>query len=134
MFNQTFGKLTNAHSWPGLNQTLEAPKKDNIYPTSIEALNDDGGASLGTVDPSLASQSHQSNVWGFDFNFKSSSMAENNLFSESYSVTEKSHDENNKSSASPASVNVDSDVNLFESKDTVTEVGIKNEIHSGFSN
>ncbi|XP_058760589.1 uncharacterized protein LOC131633927 [Vicia villosa] len=127
MFNQTFGKLANAHSWPGSNQTLEAPKKDNIYPAAIEALNDVGAASHGTVDPSLASQSHQSNGWGFDFNFKSSSMGENSLFSESYFVTEKNHDENNKSSASPANVNVDSDVNLFESKDAVTEIGIKNE-------
>ncbi|KAI5398501.1 hypothetical protein KIW84_064041 [Lathyrus oleraceus] len=127
MFNQAFGKLENAHSWPGSNQTLEAPKKDNIYPTAIEALNDDGRASHSTVDPSLASQSHQSNGWGFDFNLKSSSMGQNGLFSESYFKTENNYDVNNKSNASPTNINVDSDVNLFESKDAVTEIGIKHE-------
>ncbi|KAL5068716.1 hypothetical protein RYX36_019603 [Vicia faba] len=127
MFNQTFGKLANAHSWPGSNQTLEAPKKDNLYPTAVEALNDDGGASHSTVDPYLASQSHQSNGWGFDFNFKSSSMGKNSVFSESYFVTEKNHDENNKSSASPTNVNDDSNFNLLEPKDAVTEIGIKHE-------
>ncbi|CAK8572430.1 unnamed protein product [Lathyrus sativus] len=128
MVNQAFGKLANAHSWPGSNQTLvEAPKKDNIYPTAIEAPTDDGGASHSTVDPSLASQSHQSNGWGFDFNFKSSSMGENGLFSESYFKTENNYDVNNKSNASPTNINVDSDVNLFESKDAVAEIGIKHE-------
>lgn len=127
MFNQAFGKLENAHSWPGSNQTLEAPKKDNIYPTAIEAFNDDGRASHSTVDPSLASQSHQSNGWGFDFNLKSSSMGPNGLFSESYFKTENNYDVNNKSNASPTNINVDSDVNLFESKDAVTEIGIKHE-------
>ncbi|KAI5398502.1 hypothetical protein KIW84_064041 [Lathyrus oleraceus] len=104
-----------------------APKKDNIYPTAIEALNDDGRASHSTVDPSLASQSHQSNGWGFDFNLKSSSMGQNGLFSESYFKTENNYDVNNKSNASPTNINVDSDVNLFESKDAVTEIGIKHE-------
>lgn len=59
-------------------------------------------------------------------------MGENSLFSESYFVTEQNHDENNKSSASPANVNVDSDVNLFESKDAVTEIGIKHEVLNQF--
>ncbi|WJX19506.1 hypothetical protein P8452_09193 [Trifolium repens] len=127
MFNQTFGKLANAHSWPGPNQSLEAPKKDNIYPTAIEALNDDGGASDSTLDPSLASQSHRSNGWGFGLDFNSSSIGEDSLFSESYFKAENNHAENNKSNASPTNMNVESDVNVSESKDAVTEIGIKYE-------
>ncbi|CAJ2628679.1 unnamed protein product [Trifolium pratense] len=113
LFNQTFEK--------------EAPKKDNIYPTAIEALNDDGGASDSTLDPSLASQSHQSNGWGFGFDLNTSSMVEDSLFSESYFKGDNNHDENNKSNASPTNMNVDSDVNVSESKDAVTEKGIKHE-------
>ncbi|WJX19507.1 hypothetical protein P8452_09193 [Trifolium repens] len=127
LFNQSFGKLANAHSWPGSNQTLEAPKKDNIYPTAIEALNDDGGASDSTLDPSLASQSHRSNGWGFGLDFNSSSIGEDSLFSESYFKAENNHAENNKSNASPTNMNVESDVNVSESKDAVTEIGIKYE-------
>lgn len=76
---------------------LKHQKKDNIYPTAIEALNDDGRASHSTVDSSLASQSHQSNGWGFDFNLKSSSMGQNGLSSESYFETENNYDVNIKS-------------------------------------
>ena len=128
MFNQTFGKLANAHSWPGSNQTLEAPKKDSsIYPTAIEAFNDDGGASHSTINPSLSSQSHKSSGWGFGFDFNSSTMGEDGLFSESYFKTENNHDVNNKSNASSTNINVDADVNLFESKDAVKEKGIEHE-------
>ncbi|GAU42797.1 hypothetical protein TSUD_34410 [Trifolium subterraneum] len=121
LFNQTFGNLANAHSWP------EASKQDNIYPTAIEALNNDGGASHSTLDPSIASQSHRSNGWGFGFDFNSTSMGEDSLFSESYFKGANDHDENNKSNASPTNMNVGSDVNMHESKDAVTESGIKPE-------
>lgn len=127
MFNQTFGKLVNAHSWPGSNQTLEAPKKDNLFPTDIEAFNGNGGASHSTIDPSLASQSHQSNGRGFGFDFNSSSKGEDSLFSESYFKTGNNHAEINKSNSSPTNTNVDLVVNLFESKDADTEIGIKHE-------
>ncbi|MCI21191.1 nucleolar GTPase, partial [Trifolium medium] len=54
-------------------------------------------------------------------------MVEDSLFSESYSKGENNHDENNKSNASPTNMNVDSDVNVHESKDAVTEIGIQHE-------
>ncbi|KAI5426341.1 hypothetical protein KIW84_031952 [Lathyrus oleraceus] len=36
MFNQAFGKLENAHSWPGSNQTLEAPKRIIYIPLLLK--------------------------------------------------------------------------------------------------
>lgn len=59
-------------------------------------------------------------------------MGQNGLFSESYFKTENNYDVNNKSNASPTNINVDSDVNLFESKDAVTEIGIKHEVLNQF--
>lgn len=98
-----------------------------MYPNATEVLKDDEGASHSTIDPSHASQSHQSNGRGFGFNFNSSSLGEDSLFSESYFKTE-----NNQRNASPTNINVDSDVNLFESKDAGTEIGIKHEVLNQF--
>jgi hypothetical protein len=60
-------------------------------------------------------------------------MGEDSLFSGSYFQGENNHDENNKSNASPTNMNVDSDVNVSESKDAVTEIGIKHEVLSQFN-
>jgi hypothetical protein len=60
-------------------------------------------------------------------------MGEDSLFSESYFKGENNHDENNKSNASPTNMNVDSDVDVSESKDAVTEIGIKHEVLSQFN-
>ncbi|KAJ1387447.1 hypothetical protein SESBI_39969 [Sesbania bispinosa] len=121
MFNENFGTLKNAHSWPVSNQTLEAPKMADMYRTSIEILKHDGGAPHGTVDLSLASESNQSDKWDFGFNFNSSHI------SEPYVNTKSNEDDNNKNNASPTNINVVSDLNLFESKDEVTEIGTKHE-------
>jgi hypothetical protein len=59
-------------------------------------------------------------------------MGEDSLFSGSYFQGENNHDENNKSNASPTNMNVDSDVNVSESKDAVTEIGIKYEVQNQF--
>ncbi|XP_061338019.1 uncharacterized protein LOC133284900 [Gastrolobium bilobum] len=127
LFNQNFGELKNVNSGSGSNQNLEAPKMAGIYPTNIEVLKFDGGAPHGTVEPSLASESHQSDEWDFSFNPSSSSLGKDSHISESYFKTKSKQDDNNKNNASPTNTNVDLDVNLFESKGAVTEIGTKHE-------
>lgn len=106
----------------------EAPKKAEIYATTREVIKDGGGASHSTIDPSPASESHQSDEWGFGFDFNSSSLGEGGHISEPYLNTKNNQDETNKSNASSTNINIDSDVNLFESKDAVTKIRIQNEV------
>nr|KYP74344.1 hypothetical protein KK1_007019 [Cajanus cajan] len=70
--------------------------------------------------------SHQSDEWNFGFNFNSSSVGEDSHSSESYFKTKNNQDDN-KSNASPTNINVDSNVNLFESGSAVSEIGTKHE-------
>ncbi|KAK7361596.1 hypothetical protein VNO77_03666 [Canavalia gladiata] len=124
MFNQTFEEL---NSGSRSNQNVEALKMADMYPTNIDIHKLDGAAQHGTVDSYLASESRQSDEWGFSFNFNSSFPSEDNHTSESYFKTKPDQDDNNKNNASPTNINVDSDVNLFESKYAVTEIGTKHE-------
>ncbi|RDX82586.1 hypothetical protein CR513_36601, partial [Mucuna pruriens] len=120
MFNQNFGEL---NSGSGSNQNLEAPKKADIYPTNMELLNFDSATPHGTIDSSLASESHhQSDEWNFGFNFNSSSVGEDSHSSESYFKTQNNQDDNNNNNASPTNINVDSDINLFKTRSAVEEI------------
>lgn len=100
----------------------------DIYTSSVEELKFDDGASHGTMDPSHASESHQSDKWDFGFNFNSSSLGGDSYISESYSKPNINQDDNNNTNASPTNTNVDSDVNLFESKGAAAEIGTKHEV------
>ncbi|KAK7269321.1 hypothetical protein RIF29_22045 [Crotalaria pallida] len=122
VFNHNFGEL-NAHSGSGSNQNLEAPKLANIYTSTVEELRFDGGAPHGSLDPSHESESHQSDKWGFGFDFNSSSLGEDSHMSQSNFNTDINEDDNNKINASLTNTNVDSDVNLFEPKGAVAETG-----------
>lgn len=123
MFNQNFGELS---AGSGSNKNLEAPKKADIYPTNFDLFKFDGATSHGTIDSSLTSVSRQSDEWNFGFNFNSSSVGEDSHSSESYFKTKNNQDDN-KSNASPTNINVDSNVNLFESGSAVSEIGTKHE-------
>ncbi|KAK7277917.1 hypothetical protein RJT34_22936 [Clitoria ternatea] len=124
MFNQNFGELNS-----GLrsNQNLEVPKITDTYPTGMEVLKFDGAASHGTFDSSLGSESHQSKEWDLGFNFNPSPLGEDSHSSELYFTAKNNQDDSNKNNASPANVNVDSDVNWFESNGAVTEIKTKQE-------
>ncbi|KAL9318506.1 hypothetical protein ACSQ67_015023 [Phaseolus vulgaris] len=115
MLSQSFGEL---NSGSGSNQNLKASEKADIYPTNMELLND------GTIGSSLASVSHQSDEWNFGFNFNSSFVGEDNQSSESHFKrieTKNNQADNSINNASPTNINVDSDVNFFESDDAVTK-------------
>ncbi|KAE9589601.1 hypothetical protein Lalb_Chr21g0310721 [Lupinus albus] len=122
VFNQSFGEL-NAHSGSGSKQNL-ALKMAHIYTSSVEELKFDGGALHGTIDPFHPSESHHSDKWGFDFNLNSSSLGQDNHISESYFKTNINQDDTNQQNASPTTTNVDSEVNLFESKGAGAEIEI----------
>ncbi|KAL2325497.1 hypothetical protein Fmac_024555 [Flemingia macrophylla] len=124
MFNPNFGELS---SGSGSNQNLEAPKKTDIYPTDMDLFKFDCATPHGTINSSLTSVSHHSDEWSFGFNFNSNSVGEDSHSSESYFMTKNNQDDNNKSNASPTNMNVDSNVNLFESESAVSEIGTKHE-------
>ncbi|KAK7361600.1 hypothetical protein VNO77_03670 [Canavalia gladiata] len=127
-----------------LNVKAEVPKHDN------DAL--EGGTVLG----SSAGISNKAGRWPLEFEFSPSLLcsiktfeklnsgsrsnqnmevlkmadifpSEDSHTSESYFKTKPDQDDNNKNNASPTNINVDSDVNLFESKNAVTEIGTKQE-------
>ncbi|XP_027365053.1 dentin sialophosphoprotein isoform X2 [Abrus precatorius] len=124
MFPQNFEEL---NSGSGSNRSLEPLETAYIYPTNMEGHKFDGAAPHHTIDSSLASESRQSDEWGFGFSFNSGFLGEDNHSSESYLNTKNNQNDNNKNNSSPVNMNTDSDVNLFESKDAVTEIGTKPE-------
>ncbi|XP_047158139.1 uncharacterized protein LOC124828806 [Vigna umbellata] len=116
MPSQSFGEL-NLGS--GSNQNLKALEKADVYPTSMELLKFDS-----TIGSSLASVSHQSDEWNFGFNFNSSSVGEDNHSSEPHLKrieTKINQADNSINNASPTNINVNSDVNLFESEGAITK-------------
>ncbi|XP_019452245.1 PREDICTED: uncharacterized protein LOC109354301 isoform X1 [Lupinus angustifolius] len=121
VFNQSFGEL-NAHSGSVSKQNLEAPKMAHIYTSSVDELNFDGGAPHGTIDPFHPSETHQSDKWGLGFNFNSSSLGQDSHISESCLKTNINQDDNDLKNASPTTTNVDSEVNLFETKGVDAEI------------
>ncbi|KAE9611943.1 hypothetical protein Lal_00048958 [Lupinus albus] len=126
VFSQRFGEL-NSNLGSGPKQNFEAPEMDHIYTSSAEELKFDGGDPHGTIDPSHASESNQSDKWDFDFNFNSSSLGQNSHISESYFKTNINQDGSNQSNPSTTTTNVNCDVNLFGSKGTVAEIGTEHE-------
>ncbi|XP_027935792.1 uncharacterized protein LOC114190914 [Vigna unguiculata] len=114
--SQSFGEL-NLGS--GSNQNLKAPEKADTYPTSMELLKFDS-----TIGSSLASVSHQSDEWNLGVNFNSSSVGEDNHSSEPHLKrieTKINQADNSINNASPT-INVNSDVNLFESEGAITKL------------
>ncbi|OIW13036.1 hypothetical protein TanjilG_17596 [Lupinus angustifolius] len=119
VFSQRFGEL-NANSGSEPKQNLEDPKMAHIYTSSVEELKFDGGDPHGTIDPSHALESNQSY-------FNSSSLGQDSHISESYFKTNIYQDNINQNNPSPTTTNVHCDVNLFESKGALAEIGTTHE-------
>jgi len=82
-----------------------------------------------TIGSSLASVSHQSDEWNLGVNFNSSSVGEDNHSSEPHLKrieTKINQADNSINNASPT-INVNSDVNLFESEGAITKLEVLNQ-------